>query len=86
MSIKSQGITTPSVESGHATSAGTRLVNKAKLIKHDSLEREHFDLTAKVIWMINAYPGWSEDGTFTFPDGETWVKFDPEGEASEDQS
>lgn len=34
---------------------------------------ENFDLIAKVIWLINIYPGWDEDGTFTFPDGETWA-------------
>jgi len=44
-------------------------------------ETENYDLIAKVIWMINTYPGWSEDGTFTFPDGETWAKL--EGEDSE---
>jgi hypothetical protein len=37
------------------------------------IERENFDLIAKVIWLIETGPGWSEDNTFTFPDGETWA-------------
>lgn len=43
----------------------------------NALERENFDLVQKVIWLINAYPGWSEDDTFSFPDGDRWAKFDP---------
>ena len=53
---------------------------RTRLKEHESLDVENFDLIAKVVWMINEYPGWSEDGTFTFPDGETWAEFNPEGD------
>ena len=43
-----------------------------------SLSEENYDLIGKVIWLINNGPGWSEDDTFTFPDGETWARFDTE--------
>ena len=44
--------------------------------KFDSVDEECFDLVAKVTWLIEQYPGWSEDDTFTFPDGDTWTKFE----------
>ena len=43
----------------------------------NELERENFDLTAKVIYLINKC-GWSEGRKFTFPDGDTWTEFKPE--------
>lgn len=69
-------------ESGPAPSVDTRLVSKAKLIKHDSLEKENFDLVAKVVELLNVI-GWNDDGTYTFEDGERWAKFNPEGDNSE---
>jgi hypothetical protein len=57
-------------------SKGTKLFD----YKDDDNEQQCYDLIAKVKWLINSYPGWSEDGTFTFPDGETWAKLDIEGE------
>lgn len=39
-------------------------------------DRELFDLTAKVIEVIN-HVGWDVDGTYTFNDGDRWAKFDP---------
>lgn len=30
------------------------------------------DLVARINWLVETYAGWSEDSTFTFPDGETW--------------
>ncbi len=57
----------------------THTPNRTRLIEHETLDAENFDLIAKITWLIRTYPGWSEDGTFTFPDGETWAKFDPEG-------
>lgn len=64
----------PAVDSAElsTSSSGTKLRDQA-------LEQENFDLIAKVVWLIESGPGWSEDGTFTFPDGETWARFDPEG-------
>lgn len=44
------------------------------------LEMETFDLIAKVIELINVI-GWDPDDTYTFKDGERWVKFDPTYEA-----
>jgi len=42
------------------------------------LEMELFDLTAKVIHLIVTGPGWSEDDeSYTFPNGDTWHRFDP---------
>jgi hypothetical protein len=40
------------------------------------LDRENFELIAKVVYLITVHAGWSEDGTFTFPDGETWGKLE----------
>jgi hypothetical protein len=68
---------TPSVESGLAATVVRKHTSKQII---DSLERENFDLVAKVIYLINERPGWSEDDTFTFPDGDTWHKFEPEGD------
>ena len=45
-----------------------------------SLEKENFDLVAKVTYLINAGPGWNENNSFTFPDGDVWFNFDPKGE------
>lgn len=50
--------------------------NGTVLWEYENLDMENFDLIAKVIWLINEYPGWSEDGTFTFPDGETWARLE----------
>jgi hypothetical protein len=74
-----------SAESGPAKNVGTRPVSKAKLIKHDTIERENFDLVAKVVELINVI-GWNDDDTYTFEDGERWAKFNPEGETSEGTS
>ena len=29
-------------------------------------------LESKVRWLIENYPGWDEEGYFTFPDGDAW--------------
>lgn len=55
----------------------TKLINrtggtKLKDYKGD-LDMENFDLIAKVIYLLSYNELWSEDGTFTFPDGETWA-------------
>ncbi len=73
---------TPSDESGHAPSARPRQVSKAKLILHDTLDKENFDLVAKVVELINVI-GWNDDDTYTFEDGERWAKFEPEGETDD---
>jgi len=84
MTSTSPGTTTPSDESGPAPSVDTPRVSKAKLFKHDTIEKENFDLVAKVVELINVI-GWNDDDTYTFEDGERWAKFNPEGETSEDQ-
>jgi len=76
---------TPSAESGPAPSVATKRESKAKLIRHESIEQENFDLVAKVVELINVI-GWNDDDTYTFSNGERWAKFDPEGETSEDKS
>ncbi len=67
----------PTVEAGPATddkdtSSSARSAPTRTNLRDMSLDEENFDLIAKVIYLINIGPGWSEDGTFTFPDGETW--------------
>lgn len=62
----------------HTCKDGTKLIHYTD----KELCQENYDLIAKVIWMINQYPGWNEDGTFTFPDGETWARL----EEAEDES
>jgi len=32
------------------------------------------DLTEKVYFLLSTYNLWAEDGTYTFPDGDTWEK------------
>ena len=44
----------------------------------NALEQENFDLVAKCISLIVAYPGWDADDTFIFPDGDRWHRFNPE--------
>jgi hypothetical protein len=58
-------------------------MTKRKPNVFDTVDKENFDLVAKVTWLIDEFPGWSEDDTFTFPDGDTWHRFDPEGESNE---
>ena len=41
----------------------------------DAVEKENFDLVAKCIELINII-GWSDDDTYTFVDGDRWVKFE----------
>lgn len=77
MTTDSPETTTPTVDSGPAKNAVTKNTSKQII---DALERENFDLTAKVIYLIKEFPGWSADDTFTFPDGDTWRKFEPEGD------
>ncbi len=47
--------------------------------KFDDLDQENFDLVAKCIELIE-HIGWSDDGTYTFKDGDRWARFNPEGE------
>ena len=42
----------------------------------DSLEKENFDLVAKVVELINVL-GWDESDCYEFNDGDKWYKFDP---------
>jgi len=42
-----------------------------------ALWKERFDLIARVIELINIV-GWNEEGKYTFKDGETWERFDPD--------
>lgn len=77
MTTNSPETTTHSDESGPAKSAGPKTTNKQII---DALEHENFDLVAKVIYLIKEFPGWGPDDTFTFPDGDTWHKFEPEGD------
>lgn len=48
----------------------------------DNLDKENFDLVAKVIELINVI-GWNDDNTYTFADGDRWYKFDPQGDSNE---
>jgi len=57
--------------------ADDKNISKDKII--DVLERECFDLVAKCISLINLI-SWDEDHTFTFPDGDKWTEFNPEGD------
>jgi hypothetical protein len=59
-------------------SCSTRL--KDYSLSRKDLEQENFDLIAKCIYLITIGPGWSEDNTFTFPDGETWGKLEDDNE------
>ena len=37
-------------------------------------QEEIRDLDAKIRWFLEYTNSWSEDGTFTFPDGDIWRK------------
>ena len=76
----------PTVEAEQATQASDSLSDAASAItrvklRDMSLSEENFDLIAKCIYLINIGPGWSEDGTFTFPDGETWAELEGDDNA-----
>lgn len=53
-------------------------MNRRELIEHiEEQDKEIFDLIARVIFCIEII-GWDEEDSFTFPDGETWGRFDPD--------
>lgn len=54
-------------------SGGTKLKDYA-----GDLTVENFDLIAKVVFLLTYYNLWSDEGTYTFPDGETWGKMEAE--------
>lgn len=54
---------------------------KELLLEIESLNKETFDLIAKVIELINLI-GWNDDGTYTFNDGDRWARFDPDYESA----
>ncbi len=43
--------------------------------RFDDLDKENFDLVAKCIELIERI-GWSDDGTYTFKDGDRWTRFE----------
>jgi len=60
-------------------------MSKAQLLKYiDTIEKENFDLVAKVIELINRI-AWDDDGTYTFNDGDRWSRFEPEQEDVTDE-
>ena len=44
------------------------------------LEMETFDLIAKLTSVLAMHNLWDDDGTYTFPDGDRWARFDPDME------
>ena len=54
---------------------------KELLDEINDLNKETFDLIAKVIELINVI-GWEPDGTYTFSDGDRWARFDPDYESA----
>ena len=44
------------------------------------LEMETFDLIAKLTSVLAKHNLWDDDGTYTFPDGDRWARFDPDQE------
>jgi len=55
---------------------------KELLQEIESLNKETFDLIAKVIELINLI-GWNDDDTYTFTDGDRWARFDPDYESAQ---
>lgn len=41
------------------------------------LEMETYDLIAKITSVLKLHDLWDEDGTYTFPDGDRWARFEP---------
>ena len=41
---------------------------------------ETFDLIAKIVSILKKHELWDDDGTYTFPDGDRWARFEPEQE------
>lgn len=39
----------------------------------EDLRSEYIDLSNRIYWLIDNYNLWSEDRTFTFPDGDRWA-------------
>jgi hypothetical protein len=44
----------------------------------EALDKECFDLQRRTLELIERI-GWGEGGKYTFKDGVTWSRFDPEG-------
>lgn len=42
------------------------------------LEMETFDLIAKIVSVLGKHELWDEKDNYTFPDGDTWSRFEPE--------
>lgn len=58
---------------------------RADFISHiEDQDREHFDLIAKVVELINVI-GWDDSEGYCFSDGDRWHKFDPVQESIEDE-
>jgi hypothetical protein len=63
------------------------------LVDHiEELDRDAFDLIAKVVELINKLSwdendklGWDKDDKYTFMDGDVWRKFDPLAEDNDDE-
>ena len=44
------------------------------------LDMENYDLIAKIVAVLTKHNLWEDDGTYTFPDGDRWARFDPDKE------
>jgi hypothetical protein len=79
-------MTNSTVDSAEAVSSSTCEANASSVfpvvsagnskLKHYTkaeLERENFDLVAKVTELLDDHDLWSDDGTYTFKDGERWA-------------
>lgn len=54
--------------------AKTKLIDYG--ITRKELERENFDLIAKVHELLDTHGLWEDDGTYTFQDGERWARLE----------
>lgn len=54
------------------------MTTQAEYIKE--LEMETFDLIAKLTSVLKEHNLWGPDGTYTFPDGDRWARFEPDKE------
>jgi hypothetical protein len=44
------------------------------------LEKETFDLIAKITCLLSEHELWEDNGTYSFSDGDRWSRFKPEDE------
>lgn len=80
MSCAEEMLADPNCFPGHELQAANNYALMAQAITSGATQNDTSDelevVTGYVIWLLDTYHLWSEEGTFTFPDGMTIEKED----------